>query len=37
MGVLQDGHWTYLQMDLRNRKHRDAFLEGQIPQDAKLG
>lgn len=35
MGVLQEGRWGYFQMDLGNRKQREVFLRGQIPDDAK--
>ena len=31
MGVLQDGSWKHFQMDLGNRKQREAFFQGQIP------
>jgi hypothetical protein len=36
MGVLQEGQWKHFQMDLGNRKQRDAFFQGQIPDAAKL-
>jgi hypothetical protein len=35
MGVLQDGHWKHFQMQLGNRKHRDAFRRGEIPTGVK--
>ena len=35
MGVLQEGEWKLFQMDLGNRQHRDAFLQGKIPQGIK--
>jgi len=31
MGVLQDGLWQHFQMDLGNNQHREAFLQGKIP------
>ena len=36
MGVLQDGQWAQFEMDLGNRKHRQAFLQGQIPEGVTL-
>lgn len=36
MGVLRDGQWKDFQMDLGNRKHREIFFQGQIPDGAKL-
>ena len=36
MGVLKDDRWHQFQMDLGNRKHREAFWKGEIPQGAKL-
>jgi hypothetical protein len=36
MGVLQDGHWRHFQMDLGNLEQREAFLNGQVPNGAKL-
>ena len=36
MGILRDGQWKHFQMDLGNRKQRESFFQGQIPDDAKL-
>jgi len=35
MGVLKDGQWVHFQMDLGNKKHRAAFLRGEIPEGVK--
>jgi hypothetical protein len=35
MGVLSNGQWKHFEMDLGNRKHRESFLRGQIPDDVK--
>lgn len=35
MAVLRDGEWKEFQMDLGNRKHRKAFLAGEIPEGVK--
>jgi RNA polymerase sigma factor (sigma-70 family) len=35
MGVLQDGRWQHFQMDLGNRKQRESFFQGQIPDGTK--
>jgi hypothetical protein len=32
MGVLEHGHWTAFKMDLGNRQHRRAFLQGKVPR-----
>jgi hypothetical protein len=32
MGVLENGQWTHFRMDLGNTKHREAFLQGKVPQ-----
>lgn len=32
MGVLRDGNWVHFQMDLGNKKHRAAFLRGDVPE-----
>jgi hypothetical protein len=37
MAVLQDGQWKKFQMELGNRKQREAFFRGQVPDDARLG
>jgi hypothetical protein len=31
MGVLRDNKWVHFQMDLGDRKHREAFFRGEIP------
>ena len=31
MGVLRNGSWTHFEMDLANRKHRQAFFQGEVP------
>ncbi len=36
MGVLRDGLWQHFQMDLGNRKQRESFFKGQIPDGIKL-
>ena len=36
MGVLRDGQRIHFQMDLGNRKQRQSFLDGQIPDGAEL-
>jgi hypothetical protein len=36
MGVLREGQWQHFRMDLGNRKHREAFLQGQIPDGVEL-
>ncbi len=35
MGVLENGSWTYFEMDLGSRKHREAFLDGRVPHGVK--
>jgi hypothetical protein len=32
MGLLQDGKWVHFQMDLGNKRQRDAFRKGLIPR-----
>lgn len=32
MGVLKDGKWIHFRMDLGNRRHREAFLNGHVPR-----
>jgi hypothetical protein len=32
MAVLQKGRWVSFEMDLGNQDHREAFLEGRVPQ-----
>jgi hypothetical protein len=36
MAVLRDGQWKNFQMDLGNRKQRESFFQGQIPDGTKL-
>lgn len=36
MGVLKDGKWVHFEMDLGDRKHRAAFLRGEVPEGAKM-
>jgi hypothetical protein len=36
MGVLRDGEWVHFQMDLGNKKHREAFFNGEVPKGAKM-
>jgi hypothetical protein len=36
MGVLKDGEWVHFQMDLGNKKHREAFFRGEVPKGAKM-
>ena len=33
MGVLQDGAWHHFKMDLGDPDHREAFLNGEVPDD----
>jgi len=33
MGVLQDGTWHHFKMDLGDPGHRDAFMNGEVPDD----
>jgi hypothetical protein len=35
MVVIQDGQWRHFQMDLGNREQREAFFQGQVPDNAK--
>lgn len=35
VAVLRDGHWISFEMDLGNRSHRKAFLDGKVPPRAK--
>jgi hypothetical protein len=35
MGVLRDGEWQHFQMELGNRRQREAFFRGEIPAGAK--
>jgi len=37
MAVLQAGEWKTFEMDLGNKKHRDAFRRGQIPEGVAVG
>jgi hypothetical protein len=37
MAVLRDGEWVTFPMELGNRKHREAFLRGEVPMGVKLG
>jgi hypothetical protein len=36
MGVLQDDGFVHFQMDLANKKHRQAFLRGEVPEGVEL-
>ncbi|HEY9139295.1 MAG TPA: hypothetical protein VIN93_00290 [Bryobacteraceae bacterium] len=37
VGVLKDdGNWVHFEMDLGNKEHRQAFLNGQVPDGATL-
>jgi hypothetical protein len=36
MGVLQNGGWIHFEMDLANRKHREEFLQGMVPDGVKI-
>jgi hypothetical protein len=36
MGVLTEGEWVHFQMDLGNKRHREAFFRGEVPKGAKL-
>jgi hypothetical protein len=36
MAVLRDGKWVRFEMELSNRKHREAFLRGEVPAGVKL-
>jgi hypothetical protein len=36
MGVLQDGEWVHFQMDLGSKKHRAAFLRGEVPESVEM-
>ena len=36
MAILQDGRWVRFEMQLGNRKHREAFLRGEIPAGVKI-
>jgi hypothetical protein len=33
MGILQDGTWHHFKMDLGDPDHREAFLNGEVPED----
>jgi hypothetical protein len=33
MGVMQDGTWHHFKMDLGDPDHREAFLNGEVPED----
>jgi hypothetical protein len=35
MGVLSGSQWSYFQMNLGNRKHRESFFQGKIPDGVK--
>jgi hypothetical protein len=35
MAIRRDAGWTYFQMELGNRKHRDAFKAGKVPTGVK--
>jgi hypothetical protein len=32
MAVMKNGEWVTFQMELGNRKHREAFCRGEVPQ-----
>jgi hypothetical protein len=36
MGVLKDDEWVHFQMDLGNKKHRAAFLRGEVPEGVEI-
>lgn len=36
MGVLKDGQWIHFQMELGNRRQREVFLRGEVPNGVKL-
>lgn len=36
MSVLKDGEWLRFQMDLGNKKHRAAFLRGEVPDGVEI-
>jgi len=36
MAVLRNGEWVRFQMDLGNRKHRAAFLKGEVPDGVRM-
>ncbi len=36
MGVLQDGNWIHFQMDLGNKKQREAFFRGEVPEGVQI-
>ena len=36
MGAFKDGRWIHFEMDLGNKHHREAFLNGQVPDGAKI-
>jgi hypothetical protein len=36
MGLLKDSRWVHFEMDLGNEQHRNAFLNGQVPDGAKI-
>jgi hypothetical protein len=36
MAVLEQGQWRHFEMDLGDRQHRAAFLQGQIPAGVNL-
>jgi hypothetical protein len=36
MGVLQDGTWHHFKMDLGDPDHREAFLNGEVPEDLSI-
>ena len=36
MAVLRDGEWVRFQMELGNRKHRAAFLKGEVPDGVRM-
>jgi hypothetical protein len=36
MGVLHGGQWKHFRMDLGNRRHREAFFQGDVPEGVEL-
>jgi len=36
MGVLKDAEWIHFQMNLGNKKHRAAFLRGEVPEGVEM-
>jgi hypothetical protein len=36
MGIMKDGRWLHFEMDLGNKRHREAFRSGELPDGVKL-